>query len=187
MSLTDKTVRLWTLTFVSWFNHGRVFNKFKPLKIRIKMIFNEFLLQRKLSFIRVYTEVIYFGGFFGAFPAIFPPFKQVWSLGFLWSSLRYFWSVFYVWFFKMEFNPLPDLLNTGFTIIEIGLFYGGEHLGAKICRFLTFLTRSLQDGDFWSVLNRGWRRVKTLQILVEFFLCFIKTLNLLSKGNADKF
>ena len=31
----------------------------------------------------------------------------------------------------MEFNPLPDLLNTGFTIIEIGLFYGGEHSEAK--------------------------------------------------------
>ena len=35
----------------------------------------------------------------------------------------------------MEFNPLPDLLNTEFTIIEIDLFYGGEHLGAKICIF----------------------------------------------------
>ena len=37
----------------------------------------------------------------------------------------------------MEFNPLPDLLNTGFTIVEVGLIYGGEQLGAKICRFLT--------------------------------------------------
>ena len=32
----------------------------------------------------------------------------------------------------MEFNPFPGLLNTGFTIIEIGLFYGGENLEAKI-------------------------------------------------------
>ena len=58
----------------------------------------------------------------------------------------------------MEFNPLPDLLNTRFTIVEIGLFYGGEHLGAKICRFLTFfdkITSITQDGNFWSVLNRG--------------------------------
>ena len=37
----------------------------------------------------------------------------------------------------MGFNPLPDLLNTGFTIIEIGLFYGGENLEAKICKFQT--------------------------------------------------
>ena len=29
------------VTFVSWFNHGRVFKKFKPLNIRIKMIFTE--------------------------------------------------------------------------------------------------------------------------------------------------
>ena len=79
----------------------------------------------------------------------------------------------------MEFNPLPDLLNTGFTTVEIGLFYGGEHLGANICRFRLVLTRSLQDhGDSWLVLNRGWRRVKTLQILVVFFQCIIKTLNL---------
>ena len=35
----------------------------------------------------------------------------------------------------MEFNPLQDLLNTGFTIIENDLFYGGENLVAKICRF----------------------------------------------------
>ena len=26
----------------------------------------------------------------------------------------------------MELNPLPDLLNTGFTVIEIGLFCGDE-------------------------------------------------------------
>ena len=37
----------------------------------------------------------------------------------------------------MELNPLPDLLNTGFKIVEIGFFNGGEHLGAKICRFMT--------------------------------------------------
>ena len=31
----------------------------------------------------------------------------------------------------MEFNPLPDLLNTGFRVIEIGSVYGGEHLKHK--------------------------------------------------------
>ena len=41
----------------------------------------------------------------------------------------------------MEFNPLPDLLNTGYTIIEIGLFYCGEHLESKICRFQSFLDK----------------------------------------------
>ena len=58
----------------------------------------------------------------------------------------------------MEFNTLPDLMNTGFTIIEIGLFYGDWD--TKI--------RWIQDGDFCSVLNRG-RRMKTLQLLVAFF------------------
>ena len=65
---------------------------------------------------------------------------------------------------EIQAFPLPNLLNTGLTIIEIGLFYGGEHLGAKICRSPDF-----QDGDFCSVLNRERWHVKTLQILVEFF------------------
>ena len=41
----------------------------------------------------------------------------------------------------MEFSTLPDLKNTGFKIIEVGLFYGGEHLEVKICRFLTFVDK----------------------------------------------
>ena len=36
------------------------------------------------------------------------------------------------------------------------------------------------------ILNREWRRVKTLQILAVFF-CFIKTLNIIPKGHANKF
>ena len=66
-------------------------------------------------------------------------------------------------FFETEFNLLQDLLNTEFTIIEIGLFHGGEHLDAKICRL---------PADFFGqhgLLYRGQRRVKTFHILVEFF------------------
>ena len=48
----------------------------------------------------------------------------------------------------MEFNPLPDFLNTGFTIVEIGLFYGGEHLGVKICRFLTCFDKTTSRWRF---------------------------------------
>ena len=61
----------------------------------------------------------------------------------------------------MKFNTLPHLSNTGFTIIDIGLFYGGENLEAKICRFRFFLDMAM--------FFRERRRVKTLQILVEFF------------------
>ena len=68
----------------------------------------------------------------------------------------------------MEFNPLLDLLNTGFTIIKIGLFYGGEHLGAKSADSRLFFKKTLQNGDFGRYRNRG-QLVKTLQILVEFF------------------
>ena len=84
----------------------------------------------------------------------------------------------------MEFNLLPHLLNTGFAIAEIGLFYGGEHLGAKITDlFLQYhFKMAIQYLPNWE-----WRRVKTLQILVVFFSCFIKTLDILRKGHADKF
>ena len=50
----------------------------------------------------------------------------------------------------MELNPLPDLLNAGFTIIEISLFYGAENLEAKKCRFQTFLENMamfIEDDD----------------------------------------
>ena len=142
------------LCLISWFNHGQLFNKFKPLNIWIKIIFIELLLERKLSFIRVLT-LMWFGGLFCARPAIFPPFRQVWSLGFLWSTLWHFWSVF-LWFLKMEFNPLPDLLNTGFTIIEMGLFYGGENLEAKIRRLQTFLDKMAMFFEAYDV----WKHFK---------------------------
>ena len=63
----------------------------------------------------------------------------------------------------MEFNHLQDLLNTGFTIIEIGLFYGGEHVGEK----------NMQP-DSWLFLSRSLK------------MAIFKTLNLLPKGHADK-
>ena len=39
----------------------------------------------------------------------------------------------------MEFKPLPDLLNNGFAITEIGLLYGIETLEAKNADFRPFL------------------------------------------------
>ena len=77
-------------------------------------------------------------GFSAHVQKIFPPFKQVWSLGFLWSIMRHF-DRFFCLIFKMEFNPLPDLLNSGIVIIEISLFYSGKNLESKICIFQTFL------------------------------------------------
>ena len=83
----------------------------------------------------------------------------------VWVSCEAVWEIFdqfcfSVWFFKMEFNPMPDLLNTRFTIVEIGLFFDGEHLGAKIRRFLTCFDKItsrwrfntyfiIGDGDVW--------------------------------------
>ena len=44
----------------------------------------------------------------------------------------------------MEFNPLPDLLNTGFTVIKISLFYGGEHENMQIPDFFDKITSRWQ-------------------------------------------
>ena len=55
----------------------------------------------------------------------------------------------------MEFDPLPDLLKTGFTTVEISLLYGGEHIETKICRLLT---KSLLDGDsVWLSTKSGMK------------------------------
>mgnify|MGYP001800532937 CR=1 FL=1 len=62
---------------------------------------------------------------------------------------------FSVWFFKLEFNPLPDLMNTRFTIIEINM---------QIPDFL----------DNMAMFTRGWRCVKILQKLVEFIYSSLK-------------
>ena len=62
----------------------------------------------------------------------------------------------------MDFNPLSHLLNTRFTIIEIGLFYGGKHLEAKLCRILTLkLTRGqCLLNQQTSCLTDKWKHLK---------------------------
>ena len=105
--LTCKIVQLWTLIFVSWFNHGRVFVKFKPLN---QMNFIELLLQRKLPFIRVHTLKLFnLAGFLAhvqQFSSLLDKFE-------VWVSCEAVCDIFE--------QVLPDLLNTGFIIIEIGL------------------------------------------------------------------
>ena len=100
---------------------------------------------------------------------IFPPFKQVWSLGFLESSLRHFWLVFLFSFLKWnsilcQIYWIPDLQS-----LKLVCFIVANVWERKCADSWFFLTRSLQDGDFWSVLNRERQRIKTLQILVLFF------------------
>ena len=134
------------------------------------MIFIELLLQRKLSFIGVYTYVINFNlaGFL-AYVQKFSRLLDKFEVSLSCEALCViFLNGFSVWFFKTEFNPLQDLLNTGFTIIEIDLFYGNnENLEAKICRFQFFFSRTTCE----NTSNTCW-----------VFLTFIKTINLLPKG-----
>ena len=59
-----------------------------------------------------------FGGLFDARPRSFPAFQKSLKFGFLVALLTSLFG-FSVWFFKVEFNLLPDLLNTGFKIIRL--------------------------------------------------------------------
>ena len=105
-------------------NHWKYKSKwaFTPFKVVIyQSIHSSYLIWR--AFWRTFSN--------------FPAFKTSSKFGFLVKQFVTFVISFSGWFFKKGFNPLPDLLNTGFTIIEISLFYGGKHFGAKICRFLT--------------------------------------------------
>ena len=97
-------------------------------------LFFELILHKKLSFIRIYTQVIW---------------RAFSSLGFLVQHFVTILFGFSVWSFTMKFNPLPQLLNNWFTIIESGLFYGGKHLEEKICKLLTFFDKKRL------LLNRG--------------------------------
>ena len=144
-------------------NYGRVFNKFKPLKIWIKLFLLSFY-SSKSCHLSEYTGK-WFGGLFGARPEIFPPLKKIEVWVSCEAVLDIFDRFFYSIFFKMELNPLPGLLKIRFKITEIGLFYGGEHLGAKLCKFLIFffwqhhfkmeLRHLIGDDDVWNTSNTG--------------------------------
>ena len=66
--------------------------------------------------------------------------KSIWWFLQVWSVQR-FCTFFLFNFFKMEFNPLLDLLNTGFTITETGLFLWNEHRKRKYADLQISLTR----------------------------------------------
>ena len=56
----------------------------------------------------------------------------------------------------MELNLLPELLNTGwFTIIDTGLFYGGEHMEAKYADSWLFWQKAIFfygfSFSFWQI------------------------------------
>ena len=94
---------------------------------------------------------------------------------------------FSVWFFKMEFSPLPDLLHTK-SVIEIGFFYDGEHIRAKICRLLTFFSKITSRWRFLvdtksgittceNTLNTGWIlwTLRYLLLKIIFFTLIFKS------------
>ena len=113
---------------------------------------------------------MWFGGIFGARPIIFPPFMQAWNLGFMKQ------------FATFLIDPLPDLLNNGFTIIDTGLFYGGEHLWAKICIFLTFFDKiTSYNDDFWSGTTTTCENTSNPNVLLKHWAYFPKDMLINSK------
>ena len=105
-----------------------------------------------------------FGGLFVTRSEIFPPFKQGWSLEFLCSPLRRFYSVFLFQFLKWNSTLCQICWITDLESLKLFLFYADEYLEAKICRFTAFFTR-------WQcLLNRGTSFLPTCEnALVELF------------------
>ena len=99
----------------------------------------------------------------------FPPFRQVWSLSFLWSSLQHFYQFFCLIFLKWDSTLCKIYWILDLQLLNLACFMVANTWDWKSADSWLFLTRSFQDEDFWTVLNRGWQRVKTLEILVEFF------------------
>ena len=97
--------------------------------------FFEPLILRQLSFIRVYTQLIWQAFLHIAlntpkFLSLLNKFEAWFSCVQLQQFVMFMFGLSF-WFLKMEYNPLPDLLNTIFTIIDIGLLCGGEHRKQK--------------------------------------------------------
>ena len=113
-------------------------NIFKPLNKWIRITFEPFYSSESCH-LSEYT-LKWFGGLFDARPENFPP---LFPARISCAALCNVFVRFFCLMLCNGFIPLPDLLKTGFTIIEFGLFYGDERLEAKIYRFLTFLTRWL--------------------------------------------
>ena len=61
----------------------------------------------------------------------------------------------------MKFNPLHDLLDTGFTIIEIGLFYGDPSLildlqSLKLVCFMVTIPYFFDKMAMFTLINDNW-------------------------------
>ena len=141
------------LWFNLWLENGQVFNKYMN---QIKF-FWAFIPAKVVIYQNIHSSNL------ASFLINVLKLLKVWSLGFSCSTLQCF-CLFFLSDVLNGIQPFARFfLNTGFKITEIGLLYGGEHLEAKICRFLTFLTK------WWCLLNRRRQRDKTFQILVEFF------------------
>ena len=104
------------------------FITYKPMDIWVQTVFCELLLKRKLQFIRIYTQAIW-RAFWPKRTDIcqdFPAFKTSLKFGFLVYKRITLWrfcSIF-VWFQKMELNPMLDLLNIGFIqLLKIIFFF----------------------------------------------------------------
>ena len=107
LSLTGKTVWLEIITFVSWFNHGRVFIKFKPLNIWIKWFLLSFYSSEGCHLSEYKLKLCTLAGFL----AHVKKFSRLLNKFEVWVSCEELSDIFIgfsVCFFKTEFNPLSN-------------------------------------------------------------------------------
>ena len=116
----------------------------------------------------------WFGGLFGARPENFPPFKQVWSLGFLCRTLRHFWSVYLFDVLKRnstlcQLYWAPNLQSLKFVCFMVANIWKQKYADSRL--FVTWMSK-------WRcLLSRRGRHVKIFQILlhIKILLQFVKS------------
>mgnify|MGYP001800539130 CR=1 FL=1 len=143
------------------FNDCRVFNKFKALNFWIIMIFIELLLQRchlsefnkqpSFTVKNPRLQLVKIDHVISVYLSVTGTAVQK-NVIYLWLSLQQIQTTAYI---------NQNDFHWAFTPANVVLY--------QSIQSSYLIWRAFQDGDFWPVLNRGWRRTNTLQ-MVDYWL-----------------
>ena len=101
-----------------------------------------------------YTLKLFNFGFFGARVDICPAFRQVWILGFLWSTLWHFWSVFFCLSFLKRNSTFckiywtPNLQSLKLVCFVVANTWMQKYADSRQT-FLDNMAFFIEDNDMW--------------------------------------
>ena len=100
LSLTDETMRLWTLTLYLDLTMAESSINSNHWIYESKWFLSSFYSSKSCHLLEYTLKSLNLAGVLIHVQQFFLRFGQVWSLGFLWSSFQHFWSVFLFDFLK---------------------------------------------------------------------------------------